>query len=247
MTNKKIRGIYKIVNKINIKVYIGSSVNIESRHQGHKRDLRNGKHHNYLLQKDWDKYGEKSFEFVTISTHDTKCRLSILEYQTIEEYKKHHTVYNISNPLEETSRRKDKRRVNKGKNTKGVVYKYTQSYVLRCLTEELFDKARVLHRNIGERVYFLKSDVDKWMLNSIENTEIRSDDRLPGLLNRWYNQVGFSVLESSAYKTRLTKLGVDVPLFKDILVLKDLVNTLIKMRKIHYLFPQNELAEALYN
>lgn len=80
------------------------------------------------------------------------------------------------------------------------------------------------------------------MLNSIENTEIRSDDRLPGLLNRWYNQVGFSVLESSAYKTRLTKLGVDVPLFKDILVLKDLVNTLIKMRKIHYLFPQNELA-----
>ncbi|WP_414617188.1 GIY-YIG nuclease family protein, partial [Virgibacillus sp. M23] len=44
MTNKKIRGIYIIVNKINIKVYIGSSVNIESRHQGHNRDLRNGKH-----------------------------------------------------------------------------------------------------------------------------------------------------------------------------------------------------------
>ncbi|MCY7919944.1 GIY-YIG nuclease family protein [Bacillus vallismortis] len=38
MTNKKIRGIYKIVNKINNKVYIGSSVNIESRHQGHKRE-----------------------------------------------------------------------------------------------------------------------------------------------------------------------------------------------------------------
>ncbi|WP_353057858.1 GIY-YIG nuclease family protein [Bacillus subtilis] len=49
MTNKKIRGIYKIVKKINNNVYIGSSVNIESRHQGHKKDLRNGKHHNYLF------------------------------------------------------------------------------------------------------------------------------------------------------------------------------------------------------
>lgn len=230
MANKKLRGIYKIVNTFNNKVYIGSSVDIESRHQEHKRDLRNGKHHNYLLQRDWDKYGEESFEFVTISTHDTKCKLSVLEFETIEKYKKHHTIYNISNPLEEPSRRND-RRVNKGKNTKGVVYKYTQSYVLRCLTEELFDKARSLHSNIGKRFYFLKSDVDKWMMNSLQNSEITTDDRLPGLLNRWYNQVGFAILESSAYKRQLTKLGVSVPMFKNILVPKDFVSVLISMKK----------------
>ena len=37
-------GIYKIENKVNGKVYIGQSVNIESRWKGHKSNLRNNKH-----------------------------------------------------------------------------------------------------------------------------------------------------------------------------------------------------------
>jgi group I intron endonuclease len=56
-------GIYQIVNKINGKRYIGSSVNIERRLGWHKSRLNSGKHHSVYLQRAWNKYGEGSFEF----------------------------------------------------------------------------------------------------------------------------------------------------------------------------------------
>ncbi len=60
---------YKIVNKINHKEYIGISVKpIKIRFKEHKSLLRRGKHHNYLLQRDWDFYGEENFDFILLET-----------------------------------------------------------------------------------------------------------------------------------------------------------------------------------
>lgn len=59
-------GIYKIENKINGKVYIGQSIDIEHRWSGHKSKLRNSKHQNDYLQKSWNKYGEDNFDFSVI-------------------------------------------------------------------------------------------------------------------------------------------------------------------------------------
>ena len=73
-------GIYKIVNKINGKIYIGSSVNMKQRWQSHKYHLRRGVHHNPYLQNSWNKYGEDSFEHVVLF----ECEKNIL---TIEEQK----------------------------------------------------------------------------------------------------------------------------------------------------------------
>lgn len=56
-------GIYQILNKENNKSYIGSSCTIKERWRRHKKDLRKGKHHSIILQRAWNKYGEKSFEF----------------------------------------------------------------------------------------------------------------------------------------------------------------------------------------
>ena len=42
-------GIYMILNKINNKVYIGQSVNVGDRLDGHLRELRKGKHINVHL------------------------------------------------------------------------------------------------------------------------------------------------------------------------------------------------------
>ena len=56
-------GIYKIENKVNSKVYIGSSNNIKRRWQKHKALLRHNKHQNSHLQAAWNKYGEDNFAF----------------------------------------------------------------------------------------------------------------------------------------------------------------------------------------
>jgi group I intron endonuclease len=55
-------GIYKITNKINGKVYIGQSINIERRWKEHISDKRK----NSLIHLAIEKYGEKNFNFEII-------------------------------------------------------------------------------------------------------------------------------------------------------------------------------------
>lgn len=62
----KICGIYQIINKINNKIYIGSSIDVEQRWNTHKRELRSKKHHNKNLQNAWHEYGEENFVFEII-------------------------------------------------------------------------------------------------------------------------------------------------------------------------------------
>lgn len=54
--------IYKIQNRLNGNIYVGSSKNIGKRIKRHKRDLKRGVHHNIYLQRAYRKYGEV-FEF----------------------------------------------------------------------------------------------------------------------------------------------------------------------------------------
>lgn len=59
-------GIYKIINKLNNKYYVGGAVNIGSRWSVHKHHLKKGQHHCKHLQRAWDKYGEENFIFKVI-------------------------------------------------------------------------------------------------------------------------------------------------------------------------------------
>lgn len=59
-------GIYKIVNAINGKVYVGSSINLHNRKKNHFTTLNNGNHHNSHLQKAYNKYGKENFFFEII-------------------------------------------------------------------------------------------------------------------------------------------------------------------------------------
>ena len=57
-------GTYKIVNKINNKIYYGSSKHIKKRFKQHKSQLKNNKHHCLYLQRAYNKYGANNFEYI---------------------------------------------------------------------------------------------------------------------------------------------------------------------------------------
>lgn len=60
------QGIYKIINVVNNKFYIGSAVNLRKRKARHFSELRTGKHKNRHLLAAWNKYGEQAFVFVVV-------------------------------------------------------------------------------------------------------------------------------------------------------------------------------------
>ena len=59
-------GIYKIENLVNHKVYIGQSKNIERRFREHRYALKHHKHHNPLLQQDYNDGHKFSYQIVEI-------------------------------------------------------------------------------------------------------------------------------------------------------------------------------------
>lgn len=63
MTYQDAGYIYAIRNRGNGHAYIGSTTNYKSRWHTHRSTLRRGKHHSFVLQRAWDKYGEAQFEF----------------------------------------------------------------------------------------------------------------------------------------------------------------------------------------
>jgi len=68
-------GVYRITNKLDGKIYIGSASYLENRINVHKCRLRKHNHHNKHLQAAWDKYGAESFQF------------DVLEYCSIDQLK----------------------------------------------------------------------------------------------------------------------------------------------------------------
>ena len=55
--------VYAIENTQNGGMYIGSTVDYKGRWHTHRSTLRNKRHHSFVLQRAWDKYGEAAFRF----------------------------------------------------------------------------------------------------------------------------------------------------------------------------------------
>jgi group I intron endonuclease len=60
------KGIYKITNLINNKVYIGQTYRLNEREREHLYRLERNEHHNEYLQKSYNKYGKDNFKFEII-------------------------------------------------------------------------------------------------------------------------------------------------------------------------------------
>jgi group I intron endonuclease len=67
-------GIYRIINKLNGRIYIGSSKEFKRRWKQHTYSLRSQKHQNKFLQADFNKCGEEAFVFEVVETTDGKTK-----------------------------------------------------------------------------------------------------------------------------------------------------------------------------
>ncbi len=109
----KVSGIYKIINKINGKYYVGSSVDIRSRWNQHKNRLAEGIHDNDHLQHAWNKYGKPAFDWIVVKELEPDVKIlsqSEDEYLSIAA-KEPDKSYNLNfrsrgNGLSEESKRK---------------------------------------------------------------------------------------------------------------------------------------------
>lgn len=73
------QGIYAIVNFVHGGVYIGSSIDVFRRYDGHISDLKKGIHVNTKLQRAWNKYGEDNFVLALIEEVPDRSKLFEIE------------------------------------------------------------------------------------------------------------------------------------------------------------------------
>ncbi len=84
-------GIYFILNKISLKLYIGSAIYLVKRRSEHFTRLSKNIHHNEHLQRAYNKYGPDAFEFIIVELVEVsnlyeKERYYIAKHKATEEY-----------------------------------------------------------------------------------------------------------------------------------------------------------------
>jgi len=89
------RGIYKIINVVNNKFYVGSAVKFAERKRKHWWMLRKGNHANKYLQAAWNKYGEASFVFVIVEEHGDEVDILAAENVWLKEHVGKEYCYNL--------------------------------------------------------------------------------------------------------------------------------------------------------
>ena len=87
--------IYAIKNIISGKSYIGSTSNFIKRKSGHLSGLRKHRHHSFILQRAYDKYGESAFRFIILEElNDSNVNAAFAREQKYLDYFK--PAYNVS-------------------------------------------------------------------------------------------------------------------------------------------------------
>lgn len=89
------QGIYKIINVVNNKFYVGSAVDLKRRKARHFSELRTGKHNNRHLQAAWGKYGESAFVFVIVQEFADTTPLLVAENVWLKAHVGKDYCYNI--------------------------------------------------------------------------------------------------------------------------------------------------------
>jgi group I intron endonuclease len=89
------QGIYKIINVINNKFYVGSAVDFTARKRRHWWALRSQRHANKHLQAAWNKYGEQAFVFIIAEELEVGTDILAAETVWLKEHVGKDYCYNI--------------------------------------------------------------------------------------------------------------------------------------------------------
>lgn len=91
-------GIYKFQNRINNKIYIGQSIQLEQRYKQHKANYQkvNDSEYSYSFHSALRKYGFENFDYTVLESNDsfTKEDLNALEKFYIQYYDSYYSGYN---------------------------------------------------------------------------------------------------------------------------------------------------------
>lgn len=88
--------IYKIECAINGKVYIGCTINYESRIYAHQTNLKRGIHTTPLLQSDYNKYGINNFKYsIVLEIYEYDKNWLEIEQTFIQMFDMDKGVYNV--------------------------------------------------------------------------------------------------------------------------------------------------------
>ena len=88
--------IYAIYNTVTHKTYIGQSCDLYKRINRHFSELRSGTHHNILMQEDYNKYGESSFQYNEIAQTESQIDADTIELHLINKYFNDGILYNLN-------------------------------------------------------------------------------------------------------------------------------------------------------
>lgn len=200
-------GIYTIKNKLNEKIYIGRTINYEDRRKGHLYLLRQGKHGNHSLQKDFDNYGESAFEIELIDTVEA-FNLSLLKFMEagyLDLYRMDCITYNIRDPLLEHNDSLDNFSSFWAYLKKNSMYEdeLDKREILKYIHEDLSKMSKIVK---GTNMYYVEKEVHQ-MLNKIPK-KIILNCNFGQLLADIFHDYGMFYIHASAYYLYLRKVGV---------------------------------------
>lgn len=227
--------LYKIVNKINNKVYVGKTKNFKRRWYEHQRSANQGKQH--PLYDSIRKYGIKNFSFELIQ-ETTEEEVNTLEMRFIQELSLYPMGYNLARGGEggdtftnAPEHVKDSRRLlhrNKYKaNPQGVTTKSTKGKHITESCPEIKNKWKENHNTAMKRVserrsmgFFTQNEIkgyrkikDHW--KKLENRQKRSELAKGVNNSRWlgylevYSSDGIILNTFESAKKAAEELGID--------------------------------------
>lgn len=212
--------VYKIENKINGKLYIGSTCKSFNKRRGeHLCSLIKNYHFNKHLQSAWNKYGENNFEFIIIESFKFP---KSYDDNIIQEYVLSREMYciNLLNPEYNITREiragklgrvlSEDERLQISKRTKGrrlrpeTIIKIKKARAKQVITEE--HKRKIGLKSKGNKYCLGRKLSDEHKQKIRKSTQYLAD-----------NQLGLHSEEAKAKRTATLKVKFNTPEMKEVL------------------------------
>ena len=218
----KISGIYKIVNKVNGKYYVGSSNNIKRRWINHRYQLNENHHNNLHLQNAWNKYSKVAFDFVILKETE---KLEEIEQEYLDvaktEKDKCYNVYFEADRLvmEESTKRKLSEAAKGRKHSQETRQKLRELQLGRIRSKETIEKFKKCKSGKNHPMWGKKHTKETINKMSASHKGINSG-KYDFTITKWYNDT-----------TRETFEGTQNEFYTKYRFLRSAVNVVVKGKR----------------